>query len=143
MAEKQTNKVDELQELKLENEKLAKEVWKSIADAQKSIKDNSEELKKYFKELGERIDKTNEAAKQIRIALTETNKAINGIANSNGMFAEETIYNALAKEMAFGGTKFDDIFRNMKLHKKSLNLKGEFDVVLENYFLHITITKFY
>ena len=48
------------------------------------------------------------------------------------MFAEETIYNALAKKMAFGGTKFDDIFRNMKLHKKSLNLKGEFDVVLEN-----------
>ena len=118
MSEKNKNEVDELRELKLENEKLSKE------------------LKQYFKELGERIDKTNkelgERIDKTNKAVTQTNISINGIAKSNGMFAEETIYNALAKDMAFGGIKFDDIDRNVKLHSKFLNLKGEFDVVLLN-----------
>ena len=64
--------------------------------------------------------------------IKELSKNIGGIANSNGAMAEEMIYNALDRNKTFGGIKFDDIDRNVKLHLKKLNLKGEFDVVLEN-----------
>ena len=57
---------------------------------------------------------------------------VEGIKKSNGLVAEEFIYNVLAKDMTFGGVVYDDITRNMKRKSKSQNLEGEFDVVLTN-----------
>jgi len=60
-------------------------------------------------------------------------KHIGGIAESNGKeVAEETIYNALEKKKTFCGIQFDRIDRNVKMYFKLLDLKGEFDIVLEN-----------
>jgi hypothetical protein len=99
----------------------------SIASSQAN-----KELGERIDQLGVRIDQTSQEVAKTNKAVTQTNIAINGIANSNGMFAEETIYNALAKKMSFGGIKFYRIDRNVKIHIKLLDMKGEYDVVLEN-----------
>ena len=64
--------------------------------------------------------------------LDKTDQIVNGIAKSNGDMAEDTVYNALEKDMTFAGIEFDFIDRNWNRHSKKLNLKGEYDVILEN-----------
>ena len=46
--------------------------------------------------------------------------------------AEDMFYNSLEQDMTFAGINFFDIDRKKKRHKKSINLKGEFDIVLIN-----------
>ena len=77
-----------------------------------------ENIWKFIQELGEKLKKTDEI--------------VNGIAKSNGDVAEDTIYNSLERDLTFAGIKFDDIGRNWKKNVKKLNLRGEYDVVLEN-----------
>jgi len=59
-------------------------------------------------------------------------KQIGGISKSNGDMAEEAIFNALGRDLTFAGIKFDDIGRNWKRNVKKLQLRGEYDVILEN-----------
>ena len=95
-----------------------------------------EMLMEAFREIREIQKKSAEESRreiaEIRRIQKANAKQIGGIDKSLGDVAEEFIFNALEKDMTFGGIKFDDIDRNMKLHSKFLNLKGEFDVVLEN-----------
>ena len=114
IAEQQKISSAEAEKQRIEAEKQRIEVEKQRIEAEKQ----RAETDKKIKELGKYID--------------SVCGDVEGIKRSNGRFAEETIYNALEKNMTFGGTKFDNIDRNVKLHIKLLNLKGEFDVVLEN-----------
>jgi len=70
--------------------------------------------------------------KELSKEIKATTQNVNGTAATNGKVAEDFIYNSLKKDMSFAGIQFDDIDRNVKLHLKKHNLKGEFDVVLEN-----------
>ena len=101
-----------------EYEKARKESNAEWEKRNAEAKKEAEELRKNFEALG----------KYVKSVCGD----LEGMKRSNGMFAEETIYNALAKDKVFGGIKFDDIDRNIKLHLKFLGLKAEFDVVLEN-----------
>jgi SMC interacting uncharacterized protein involved in chromosome segregation len=83
----------------------------SIKETERILKEQSAELDKKFK---------------------ETNRHINGIAKSNGDMTEEAIFNALERDLIFGGIEFDAIDKNKKRHLKKLNLRGQYDVVLEN-----------
>jgi N-acetylglutamate synthase/N-acetylornithine aminotransferase len=94
-------------QIDLEDEKRDAEAAKRDAEA----KQTTDELKKTIKSMSEEI---------------------NGIAKSNGMVAEEMIFNSLNKNRTFANIRFDDIERNVKLKSKMLNLQGEYDIVLTN-----------
>ena len=83
-------------------------------------------------EIRERINSITIKQAETDRLIKENSKHIFGISESNGKMAEDFIYNSLEKSMSFAGIQFDDIGRNWKLHLKKHNLKGEFDVVLEN-----------
>jgi len=57
---------------------------------------------------------------------------IGGISNSNGFVVEDAIYAAIEKDMIFANIKFDFIERNKSRHIKSIQKKGEYDIVLVN-----------
>jgi len=62
----------------------------------------------------------------------EMQKYLGGISESNGAMAEEMIFNSLEKDKIFAGIKFEEVDRNIKLHSRFLDVKGEFDVILKN-----------
>jgi len=97
------------------------------------------ETDRKIKQLSDKINATNEMADKTLlmadktlIAVNKTTANVDGISKSNGAMAEEMIYNSLKKDKIFGGIKFDEIDRNLKLKLKKFNLEGEFDVVLQN-----------
>ena len=132
---------------KNENEKYTPEsVWQFIQELGEKIKMDSEEFKEQMKELREsqketdrQMKETEKIQKENALQQKETDrlvrenaKEIGGISKSNGDMAEEAIFNALEREKTFAGIKFDYIGKNWKRHSKALNLKGEYDVLLEN-----------
>jgi hypothetical protein len=64
--------------------------------------------------------------------MIEVRNEIGGIGKSNGEMAEQTIYNALKRDMTFAGIKFDDLLPKAKRHSSKLNLEGQYDAVLVN-----------
>ena len=75
-------------------------------------------LSEEFKELGKKLDKTDQI--------------VNGIAKSNGDMAEDTIYNALEQDMTFAGIEFNEISKNIKRKDTKNNIRTELDVLLTN-----------
>jgi hypothetical protein len=57
---------------------------------------------------------------------------LGGFGRSNGKIAEDTYFKMLQKDMTYGGILFEDISRNMRKKKTSLNLEREYDIVLIN-----------
>ena len=108
-AQKETDRIQK------ENERFLTE---KFAETDKQRKENEKVLTEKFAETREQI-------RNLSIN-------INGISDSNGLVAEQTICNALEQNMTFAGIEFDDLIPKQKRHSKKLNLKGEFDVILEN-----------
>jgi len=86
---------------------------------------NTEEEKYTF-------EKVWQALMENREQIKELTKNIGGIGESNGKVAEDTIYNALDKDMMFAGIEFHDIIRNQKKNRKALGIKGEYDILMIN-----------
>ena len=70
--------------------------------------------------------------KEIRKGLKELRKNIGGISDSNGYIVEDAIYTSVKKEMIFADVEFDYVYRNLSKHKKNIDKKGEYDIVLVN-----------
>jgi len=64
--------------------------------------------------------------------MKELQNNIGGVSASNGAMAEEMIFNSLEQDKTFAGVKFEEVDRNIKLHSRFLDVKGEFDVILKN-----------
>jgi hypothetical protein len=110
-------------------------VWQMFAETDKKFAETSEQMQetdKKFAETRKLIEENQKEIAELRIATKEVNAAVSGIGKSNGLVAEEMIYNALEKDMTFAGVEFDDIRPNMGYKSKKLNLKAEFDIVLTN-----------
>jgi hypothetical protein len=105
-----------------------------------------EELKIRSAETDAQIAKTDAqiAATDAQIAKTDAElkaqvaavcKAVGGITTSNGMLAEDMLYNSLSDNMTFGGVKFDTITKNLNQSRTlpdGKKLQGEFDLALFN-----------
>jgi len=117
-----------LEESRREADKRSAEADKRQAEADK----RSAEADKRAAEADKRAAEADKSMADLKKHLKEIQQKIGGIDESNGLMAEEMIYNSLEKDMTFGGIKFDDIDRNVKLKSKFLNLQGEYDVVLKN-----------
>jgi len=59
-------------------------------------------------------------------------KELGGVGNSNGAVAESYFVNSFTKSMQFAGQEYDSISPYLKKKVKSLNLQGEYDLVLYN-----------
>ena len=109
-----------------EKSRIEMEAMRAEADRRAAEREKEwQEIRQKMKETSEKIDKHSEQIK-------EQSKMINGISESNGAAAEETIYNSLERDMTFAGIRFDSIEKNRKKYLKKLKLKGEYDVLLEN-----------
>ena len=110
---------------------------------EKEDKYNNITPSEWFREFMQALDKSRETFEKEMAELRENQKEtdrlikanakqIGGIDKSNGLMAEEAVYNSLEQDMTFAGIVFEDSIRNLKKYRKSLNIKGEYDIVLIN-----------
>jgi hypothetical protein len=72
---------------------------------------------------------------QLKKSHEEMQKVLSGIGISNGLVAEDLIFNSLNNRMSFGGVTFDDIDYGIRRGKRlpdGSKVIGEYDVVLFN-----------
>jgi len=89
------------------------------------IQENAESLKVMKKEAAKE-------RKEFRESMKAMQKEVGGISNSNGAMAESYFVNSFTQSMQFAGQKYDEISPNLSRKIKSLNLQGEYDLVLYN-----------
>jgi len=65
-------------------------------------------------------------------AIKAMQKELGGVGKSNGKVAESYFVNSFSKSMEFAGQKYDGIDSGTKRKIKSLNLQGEYDLLLYN-----------
>ena len=119
---------EEADRMSAETNKKIKELTENVNATTVAISktdDKMKELTEKFNATADYINKTTDAINNLR-------KEVGGIGESNGSVAEETIFNALAVDMTFGGVEFDESYRNMKKRIKAQNIEGEYDILLTN-----------
>jgi len=84
-------------------------VWKALMENREQMKISSEESRKETEELKRIIREQSAEGKETDKKIKELTKNVYGISMSNGMMAEEIIFNSLEKDMTFAGVKFDEI----------------------------------
>jgi hypothetical protein len=90
------------------------------------MKETDRYLKEKFAETDRKIAEEARLMKALRVEL-------NGIAHSNGKYAESYFYNCFKKNhFYFAEQKFQVITRNLFLEDEELGIKDEFDLVLTN-----------
>jgi hypothetical protein len=94
-----------------------------------------EENAKGFAELREQQKENSNGLAQLKKSQEEMQKVLSGIGISNGLVAEDLIFNSLNNRMSFGGVTFDDINQGIRRGKRlpdGSKVIGEYDVVLFN-----------
>ncbi len=130
-------------EYREEAEKYRKEAEKYRAEAEKQWVESQAEYEKRQKEYQaeyEKRQKEYQAAYEKRqtkldAQIAATNASVNGISDSNGMFAEELFFNTLSEKKEFAGIHFDDVaddFGYMLKLSDGTRLKDQFDIVMLN-----------
>jgi len=99
-------------------EMLMQSLEKSNVDREKSSAEFDKRLEKMAAENEKHIQ--------------EMRKNIRGISLSNGMMAEEFIFNSLEKDKTFSGIKFDFIRKNVPIISEDYQTKTELDVLMVN-----------
>ncbi|MFN8360137.1 MAG: hypothetical protein U0264_09510 [Candidatus Kapaibacterium sp.] len=99
--------------------------------------DTLEEVKLLLKELVASQKETDLKFKETDSELKETSRLvkeltrnINGIADSNGLTAEQFFSSALERSPALNGVSFDYAERDEKRHNKQLSMREQYDVLL-------------
>ena len=107
-------------------------VWAALMENREQQKENAQQLEK-TKQLMEKQFAENERQRQeFRESMKAMQKELGGVGNSNGAVAESYFVNSFTKTMQFAGQKYDSIDSGLKRKVKSLNLQGEYDLVLYN-----------
>ena len=107
-------------------------VWQMFAKTDKKFADTDKKIKEMSAEADKRSAEADKRSADTDKKIKELTRNIGGVSESMGRAAEEMIYNSLEKDMTFAGIDFYYIDRNKKRKIKSLNLEGEFDIVLTN-----------
>jgi hypothetical protein len=96
-----------------------------IAETERLRRENDRFLRKKFAE----TDRQFREAKEL---IKANAREISGIGNSNGEVAESYFINSFAKEPKFAGQDYESFTPNLRKKITSLNLQGEYDLVLYN-----------
>jgi hypothetical protein len=85
------------------------------------------------KETDRQMKETDRQIKELRDSIKEVNQMLGGMANSNGMFAEEFFFNSIkVGDKKLFGEQFDDCIYSSKRYSKDKQAKSEQDVMLVN-----------
>jgi len=121
--------------------------WASVQETTKAVKEYKErsekdwiEFKEWWKLRQEHADKDwIEFKEWMRVKQEQADNSmkamqqeLGGISKSNGQIAESYFVNSFTNCMQFAGQQYNDIDSNLKRKNKSLNIQGEFDLVMHN-----------
>jgi len=111
------------------------ELMALFAEIGRKMEQSREEHDKRIAEI-EKLQKENaKRFAKLEKSQEEMQKVLSGIGISNGLVAEDLIFNSLNKKMSFGGITFDDIYQGIRRGKRLADgskVIGEYDVVLFN-----------
>jgi hypothetical protein len=110
---------------KYENERFLREMFVETARQFK-------ETDRQFKETDRQSKETDRRFKETERLIKANAKEISGIGNSNGEVAESYFINSFAKYPKFAGQDYESFTPNLRKKITSLNLQGEYDLVLYN-----------
>jgi len=97
-----------------------------------SLQETKQVMEKQFAENEQRRKESEQQWQEFRDSMKAMQKELGGVGNSNGKVAETYFANSFSKSMEFAGQKYDGIDFGLKRKIKSLNLKGEYDLLLYN-----------
>jgi len=100
-------------------------VWATLQENDRQLKENDRQMREQFAENERQWQEFRESMKAMQ-------KELGGIGHSNGAVAESYFVNSFTKTMQFAGQKYDSMDHPCKRKVKSLNLQGEYDLVLYN-----------
>jgi hypothetical protein len=123
----------------MEEEKLTwAGIMRGFADIMRGFEDSkrrSDEVWAQIAKTDAQIAKTDTQIAKVSAQIGELTKNINGISDSNGMFAEELFFNTLSEKKVFAGIHFDDVtdqFSGIKKMPDGKRLQDQFDIVMLN-----------
>jgi phage-related minor tail protein len=122
----------ESEKSRAEYEKNRAEYEKNQAEYEKKRQADLAETKALFEK--NQIEYEKRQAK-LDAQMAETNKKINGISDSNGMFAEEFFFNTLSEKKEFAGIHFDEVEDDIGYRRKlpdGKRIKDQFDILMTN-----------
>jgi len=104
-----------------------KELVESDKRLQKQIAESDQRFEKKMADRDKRFEK--QMAKT-NASIEKVNKLLGGIANNQGLAAEEEFFNSFVKSMRLGDIEFHSIERNTL--KRANGIQDEFDIVMTN-----------
>jgi len=123
-------------EKKLTFEERFDNLMEAFEKSHKEWVEMREKSEKEWVEMREKSEKEwqaiKESQKETDRKIKETNRTVFGISTSNGMIAEEMIYESLSKDMTFCGIKFDSIINKLQVRTEDLQPKTDIDVLMVN-----------
>ena len=127
----------ELKERAAETDRRIEELHRSIAETNRAAAETTEGLREAVKGLAETrrlVENSEKRLAKSEREYTGLNKRVEGIAKSNGRFAEDYFLNTLEDSgLKFAGISFDKMRHHVKMYRDlpdGTELKGEFDIVL-------------
>ena len=93
-------------------------VWTALQETDRQMKENDCMLTEKF-------------AKTEKL-ISDMQKEIGGVSNSNNKIAESYFINSFENSMYFAGQEYDSLAHNLRKKSKKMNKKDEFDLVLYN-----------
>jgi hypothetical protein len=135
-----------LKELRAAIAKTREDLSKSIAETREAEAERSREFdlkmdrmakerEESLAELKKTVEATTKSVDKMSKSISGVNSEVKGIANSNGMVAEEYFFNTLDKLLTFGGYHFDFADRHLKrkrTDKDGKRVEAEYDVLMGN-----------
>jgi len=115
---------------------LIQENAQIIKENERERKENERERKEYERlmkeELAEARQRSEKDKQDFWKSMKAMQKEVGGMGQSNGKVAESYFVNSFTKSMEFAGQKYDSMDSGTKRKIKSLNLQGEYDLLLYN-----------
>ncbi len=126
--EEKSRKEENLKRDKEEEERRKEEVKRREEEAKRKI----DEITKREQAEERRSENWEKEWLKLRASIKEIHGELGGIGKSNGEIAEDFFYSGLKKSMHIFDIDIEEIEKNRNKFRKSLQLKGEYDIILTN-----------
>ena len=115
-----------------ESRKEIREMREQSAKEWAEIRANQKETDRQIKETDRQMKETDRQMKETDKKIDKLSENIGGIDRSNGLVAEDTIYNVLEKDKTFCGIRFDYIRKNVVNQSEDHRTLSELDLLMVN-----------
>ena len=105
---------------------------KQFAENEREREEEKQQRKEAEQQRKEAEQRSEKEWQDFRNSMKAMQKELGGVGNSNGAVAESYFVNSFTKSMEFAGQKYDGMDSGLKRKIKSLNIQGEYDLLLYN-----------